>query len=498
MIIMNLLNFLASIFRRSKKQRKTIMITIKDKTKIPDYILQQYVTFASNYRLQIFDNNDCKKFLKKHYGNKFVEKFDSFQMGCHKADFFRYAYLFKMGGIYLDVKTILIRHLDDIFVDQSICHMVRSVIENSIYNGIIYTPPQNNLFHILMMDMFYDDTLNIINYLKPTYQMYNILKLFTSDKIVLGKNKLIGCCDLMIYEERDIPTIDNARDRHGWNTYVMKDSAMLFKVRDNRYVPNYDRSCETNKSKDSSKAEKFEIKHPVSNSSLVMEENDMWMLRQNNENSHSGICNLDSYSNKPESKTKEIVLKSRSMFGQDAMILDLFKFKRDGYYVDIGSGEGDRNNNTYLLDVEFGWKGLCIDPYPLRMKGRKNKMHKGVVYHTDTELEFVNAGLKSGIRNYGSEKQGPVVYREAVRTEYALEKACVPTHVDYLSVSVEGAELSVLRGVDFDVRRFEAITVNIGKHESNAYDVTYFLQSKGYSILRNYHEGFLFVPSNKI
>ena len=474
---------------------KTIILTIKDKSYIPDYILKQYVTYAPKYNLQIFDDEDCKAFLKKHYGVDFVTKFESFQMGCHKAVFFRYAYLFKMGGIYLDVKTILIRPIEDIFIDPKICYIVQSINSNSIFNGIIHTPPRNIIFKILLMDMYHDTTtLNVINFLRPTYQMYKILQWFTSKPLVFGVNKMDLCSDVILYEERNFRNIYGERDPYGVNTYVVNDSKMLFKVRDHKYVPNYDMSsqaCTYTKTTLNSRASPTPIQHSSSNVELVLQDNEQWLTNQNMH--YEERTSYNQSEQQFPSYTKEICLTSRSAFGQDAMILNFFKCKKYGYYIDIGSGEGDKNNHTYLMDVELEWKGLCVDPYPLNMNARSCKVHKGVVYHSKIEVEFLRAGLKSGIRSYGEERDGEVVFRQASRTEDVLKKAEAPQHVDFLSVSVEGAELSVLQGLDFSSRRFETIMVNTGMREDRMYNVNCFMKDLGYTILFKYEEGIIFV-----
>ena len=500
-IAMGILNWISG-FKGPNGYQKTIMLTIKDKSKIPHYILEQYAKYAPKYNLEIFDDEDCKAFLKKHYGLEFVSKFESFQMGCHKADLFRYAYLFKMGGIYLDVKTILLRSIEEIFVDHRICYIVRSINPKSIYNGIIYTPPRNPLFRMLLMDLFHTTTLSVIDYLKPTFKMHEMLQLFTSRELVLGINKLEGCCDVTIYEERNFEQLNDTTDRHGCNTFVMKDFKMLFKVRDHKYVPNYDLSNLSQRNMGRSKVQLVPTQHQSSNAHLVLDNAEAWLTKMNESSeslSNPEWCNAGGYYNTPSArKEQSITLNSRSMFGQDAMLLKCFEFKRNGYYVDIGSGEGDRNNHTYLMDVHFDWKGLCVDPYPLNMKDRKCKIHRGVVYHSNTEVEFVCAGLQSGIRSYGEDREGDVVFRRASRTEDVLTKANAPSYVDVLCVSVGGAELSVLRGLDFSTRRFETVMVHTGNREDHFYNTTCFMRDLGYTVTWRYEEGVIFQAPKKI
>ena len=43
---------------------------------------------------------------------------------------------------------------------------------------------------------------------------------------------------------------------------------------------------------------------------------------------------------------------------QDLECLEYFKNKKDGFFVDIGAGNGKDLSNTYLLEKNFGWKGM--------------------------------------------------------------------------------------------------------------------------------------------
>src|SRR5262249_2582743 len=71
--------------------------------------------------------------------------------------------------------------------------------------------------------------------------------------------------------------------------------------------------------------------------------------------------------------------------------------KRDGYYVDVGSGDGEFVSNTKLLD-DLGWKGVCIDPFPTNMSSRTCQLFRQPVFSVSgKKLSFRAAGLMGGI-----------------------------------------------------------------------------------------------------
>ena len=46
---------------------------------------------------------------------------------------------------------------------------------------------------------------------------------------------------------------------------------------------------------------------------------------------------------------------------QDAFVLNVLKFKRNGYFLEIGSHDAIFMSNTYKLEKEFDWTGLMVD-----------------------------------------------------------------------------------------------------------------------------------------
>jgi mannosyltransferase OCH1-like enzyme len=61
------------------------------------------------YKYVLFDDEDCRKFLLDNYGINYLNAFDAIVPGAYKCDFWRYAVLYKEGGIYLDIDMISLK-----------------------------------------------------------------------------------------------------------------------------------------------------------------------------------------------------------------------------------------------------------------------------------------------------------------------------------------------------------------------------------------------------
>ena len=123
---------------------KILIQTYHKKESIPLKVYENIKEFASDYNHIIFDDIEIIEFLKKNYRSDVLKTFNLLK-GAHKADLFRYCWLYKFGGVYLDIKTELIRPLNEIF-NKNYTYSVLSIVRDTIYQGVIATPPGNPVF----------------------------------------------------------------------------------------------------------------------------------------------------------------------------------------------------------------------------------------------------------------------------------------------------------------------------------------------------------------
>lgn len=68
----------------------------------------------SGFDFQIFDEDSARVFIKTHLGSRFENAFNLCYHPSMKSDYFRYSYIFVMGGFYIDA--------DDVYNGTSIDH----------------------------------------------------------------------------------------------------------------------------------------------------------------------------------------------------------------------------------------------------------------------------------------------------------------------------------------------------------------------------------------
>tara|TARA_Y100001937_G_C7103378_1_gene323664 strand:+ start:809 stop:1462 length:654 start_codon:yes stop_codon:yes gene_type:complete len=202
----------------------------------------------------------------------------------------------------------------------------------------------------------------------------------------------------------------------------------------------------------------------------------------------------------------------KSQLNQDLWILDLYKMKKDGYFVEVGACDGTNLSNTYLLEKCFDWKGICIEPVPSSWQSLvQNReciaLNECVSDTSGHEVSFMVQSCYSGITGLTEKKDYPnedgvVDYKESLtlKTKTLADifiENDVPEFIDYVSIDTEGSELNVLKGVDFDsLPTIGAFTIEHNYETERRNDIKSFLESKNYRRAAEYYWDDFYVLNN--
>jgi mannosyltransferase OCH1-like enzyme len=89
------------------------------------------------FSYQLFDDNDCREFIKNNFENNILHAFDSLIPGAYKADLWRYCVLYIHGGIYLDIKLNCINGFKLIELTEKNHYVKDRIGVLSIYNALM-------------------------------------------------------------------------------------------------------------------------------------------------------------------------------------------------------------------------------------------------------------------------------------------------------------------------------------------------------------------------
>jgi FkbM family methyltransferase len=205
---------------------------------------------------------------------------------------------------------------------------------------------------------------------------------------------------------------------------------------------------------------------------------------------HSLVGEGDRFGRATRSLRYAVGLESfNGIYGQDLWVINtVHPGIRDGYFVDIGSADGEEISNTRRLEDE-GWTGICIDPFPRNMQHRSCKTFaEAVDSQGGRTVKFQSPGdFAGGIVDYAGWWVSDSDKRKAVELKTAtigdiLERANAPEYIHYLNIDIEGAEYEALRVFPFDRYRIGAITVEHNNIEDRRIQLRDLLESHGYRL----------------
>ena len=158
----------------------------------------------------------------------------------------------------------------------------------------------------------------------------------------------------------------------------------------------------------------------------------------------------------------------KSQVGQDEWVVKMTKGKRNGYFLDIGASDGITINNSYVLEKELGWDGICVESdrelFRTLTANRSCVCVNIAIYSENTTVQFVKEPYK-GIKSCIQIDSGEVVaVKDAITMEKLMADNDVPKYIDYISMDIEGADYEALKGFPFDRYKVGLWTI-----EHNAY-----------------------------
>lgn len=101
--------------------------------------------------------------------------------------------------------------------------------------------------------------------------------------------------------------------------------------------------------------------------------------------------------------------KREFMWSSDSFALHILDYKKNGYYVEMGSAHPIKGNTTYRMENEFDWKGVGFD------------------------IDEASA------KEYNSIRKNPCLLQDATKFNFLkyFEENNFPKQIDYLQIDIE-------------------------------------------------------------
>jgi FkbM family methyltransferase len=199
-------------------------------------------------------------------------------------------------------------------------------------------------------------------------------------------------------------------------------------------------------------------------------------------------------------------MKSWSLNNLDRKLNKYLKTK-NGYFIELGANDGISQSNTMYLEKYLGWNGLLIEPHlPNFEKLTRNRSpqnqycncacvafdYKNINYRyvysnlmtigidDENEIEDRIAHAEKGSIYLERGEINKTLTSKARTLDSVLREFNSPNFIDFMSLDVEGAELSVLRGIDH--ARFTFGFILLESRKINPIKI--YLESKDYKFVK--------------
>jgi hypothetical protein len=137
----------------------------------------------------------------------------------------------------------------------------------------------------------------------------------------------------------------------------------------------------------------------------------------------------------------------KSQIGQDSFVLNQLKNKKNGFFIDIGSGHPININNTIILEKDYDWSGISFDIGPPHTYG------------------LGDVSVEEFIKIWNDNRNTKLITGDSREHDFRkiFEDNNVPKIIDYLSIDLDPPTVTfeVLKMIPFDEYQFRVITFNM-------------------------------------
>jgi len=176
-------------------------------------------------------------------------------------------------------------------------------------------------------------------------------------------------------------------------------------------------------------------------------------------------------------KKREFLKNSKyfSQEGEDLFLVDFFKNRNNGFYIDVGAFHPYRINNTFAL-YKKGFSGINIDisatsidlfelarPDDINLNIGVSNKEENKFFFSKKNLSFHNTFDESLAKSQGKYFKKRYQIKCKTLNQIIENTKFSNTEIDFLNIDVEGYDYQVLRGLNLQKFNPKIICIEISK-----------------------------------
>ena len=153
------------------------------------YIIDMIQESSPNWEYQHYTDDEIILFFSENSIEEFpnvIAKFYSLSYGEHRADLFRYYFLYVKGGVYMDTDAMIQDNIENIVKDADFFTVESSYFPNTVFQGFLGAIPKHPLIYKALKDIYITPLENLI---KEFHLLCKNLYTFIIDYETNDKNK---------------------------------------------------------------------------------------------------------------------------------------------------------------------------------------------------------------------------------------------------------------------------------------------------------------------
>lgn len=182
------------------------------------------------------------------------------------------------------------------------------------------------------------------------------------------------------------------------------------------------------------------------------------------------------------------LVESKSQNGQDLFALLSNSFKRSGIFIEFGAYDGVIFSNTHLLEKQFGWTGILIDPIPSHyesmIQNRNCKLIHGAITAKHQESVLIEELPASDLSRFANKRKifKKIHKVKALTLQEVIDKNLTSNEIDFLSIDIEGEDIEILKSLDLSRYKIKSICVEHNFREGSD-EIIGFMYKNGYDLV---------------
>mgnify|MGYP001302082651 CR=1 FL=1 len=177
-------------------------------------------------------------------------------------------------------------------------------------------------------------------------------------------------------------------------------------------------------------------------------------------------------------------------------VLNFYNFKEELYFIDIGANNGKFKSNTYNLEKNYNWKGICVESLPYNFNTLKNRRksiceNKVLFYNSNKDIYYskhnynLNTITNEYIKYNENNLYKDTIKLKTIRLNDLLKQYNFTKKINYLTINCKSMELCILGSVNLRNYKFLYLSIEHNYTEPKRNNIRTFLEKYGYLYINN-------------